>query len=140
MDANGGWIASAVDLIRFAAALDDPKKCPILSEESIRTMLAPPPGPVGHGPRGGRSRSTTRAAGTFGRPGQPGKYTKWHTGMLAGSSTLLVCRDDGIDWAVLFNSDAGKDGKQFADIIDPLLHKPANEIKDWPVIDLFPRF
>ena len=24
MDANGGWIASAVDLVRFAAALDDP--------------------------------------------------------------------------------------------------------------------
>ena len=38
------------------------------------------------------------------------KYTKWHTGLLAGSSTLLVCRADGINWAVLFNSDAGKDG------------------------------
>ena len=47
MDANGGWIASAVDLVRFAAALDDPKRCPILSEESLRTMLAPPPGDGG---------------------------------------------------------------------------------------------
>ncbi len=52
MDANGGWIASAVDLVRFAAALDDPQKCPILKEESILTMLEPPPGPVGHGPKG----------------------------------------------------------------------------------------
>ena len=52
MDANGGWIASAVDLLRFATALDDPKKCPILKEQTILAMLAPPPGPLGHGPAG----------------------------------------------------------------------------------------
>lgn len=60
--------------------------------------------------------------------------------MISGTSTLLVCRNDGIDWAVLFNSDAQKDGKQFADMIDPLLHQPADQIKDWPEIDLFSRF
>ena len=38
---------------------------------------------------------------------------------------------------MLFNSDATKDGKAFADLIDPLLHKPADEIKDWPEGDLF---
>jgi N-acyl-D-amino-acid deacylase len=141
MDANGGWIASAVDLLRFAVALDDPKRCPILGEDSIRTMLAPPPGAVGHGPKG-RPKPVYYACGWEVRPagGQPGKYTKWHTGLLAGTSTLLVCRADGIDWAVLFNSDAGKDGKEFAGLIDPLLHKPADEIRSWPEIDLFPRF
>ncbi|MGA2259083.1 MAG: serine hydrolase domain-containing protein, partial [Thermoguttaceae bacterium] len=140
MDANGGWIASAVDLVRFAAALDDPKRCPILSEASIRTMLAPPPGSVGHGPKG-KPKPEYYACGWDVRPAaQADKYTKWHGGLLAGSSTLLVCRDDGIDWAVLFNRDAGKDGKEYAGIIDPLLHKPASEIKDWPEIDLFPRF
>lgn len=141
MDANGGWIASAVDLVRFAVALDDPKRCPILGEESILAMLAPPPGPVGHGPKG-RPKPTYYACGWDVRPAarQPDKFTKWHGGLLAGSSTLLVCRDDGIDWAVLFNSDAGKDGKEYAGLIDPLLHKPADEIKDWPEIDLFPRF
>ena len=118
-----------------------PETMPILSEDSIRTMLAPPPGTVGHGPKG-RPKPTYYACGWEVRPaaGQSGKYTKWHTGLLAGSSTLLVCRDDGINWAVLFNSDAGKDGKEFAGLIDPLLHKPASGIKDWPEIDLFPRF
>jgi hypothetical protein len=96
---------------------------------------------VGHGPKG-QVKPTYYACGWDVRPAvrQPGKYTKWHGGLLAGSSTLLVCRDDGINWAVLFNSDAGKDRKEVAGLIDPLLHKPASEIKDWPKIDLFPRF
>jgi N-acyl-D-amino-acid deacylase len=140
MDVNGGWIASAVNLLRFAASLDDPKRSPILNAESIRTMLAPPPGPVGHGPAG-RPKETYYGCGWEVRPArQADKWTKWHTGLLAGSSTLLVCRDDGIDWAVLFNRDAGKDGKEYAGLIDPLLHKPASEIKDWPEFDLFPRY
>ena len=138
MDANGGWIASAVDLVRFAAALDDPQKCPVLNEDSILSMFVPPPGAVGHGPMG-KPKAHYYACGWDVRPvvRQPGKFTKWHGGGLAGSSTLLVCRADGIDWAVLFNSDATKDGKAFADLIDPLLHKPADEIKDWPEGDLF---
>jgi CubicO group peptidase (beta-lactamase class C family) len=141
MDANGGWIASAVDLVRFAAALDDPKHCPILNEESIHAMLAPPAGAIGVGPKG-HQKSVYYACGWEVRSaaGRSRKYTKWHTGMLAGSSTLLVCRKDGINWGVLFNSDAGKDGKQFASLIDPLLHQPADEIKDWPEIDLFSKF
>ncbi len=140
MDANGGWIASAVDLLRFAVALDDPAACPILREKSLLAMLAPPPGAVGHGPQG-RPKPVYYGCGWEVRPAErPGRYTKWHAGMLMGSSTLLVCRADRIDWAVLFNSDAGRDGKQFADLIDPLLHRPADEIKDWPEIDLFSRF
>jgi N-acyl-D-amino-acid deacylase len=141
MDANGGWIASAVDLVRWAVALDDPRKCRVLNTASMEAMLAPPPGPVGHGPKG-KPKETYYGCGWEVRPNlqKPGTYTKWHTGGLAGSSTLLVCRDDGIDWAVLFNCDAPRDGQAFADLIDPLLHKPGDEIWDWPKIDLFARF
>lgn len=141
MDANGGWIASAVDLLRFATALDDPKHCRILKEETLLAQLAPPPGPVSHGPKG-KPKDAYYACGWDVRPvpKQPDRFTKWHTGGLAGTSTLLVCRNDGIDWAALFNCDADKQGKAFADMIDPLLHKPANEIRDWPEVDLFARF
>ena len=141
MDANGGWIASAVDLLRFAVALDDPKHSPILNEDSILAMLTPPPGAVGHGPIG-NAKPVYYGCGWEVRPASAlsCKYTKWHTGMLAGSSTLLVCRQDRINWAVLFNSDADSKGKEFEGLIDPLLHQPADEIKDWPEIDLFPKF
>jgi N-acyl-D-amino-acid deacylase len=141
MDANGGWIASAVDLVRFAAAFDDPAKCPILEESTIRTMLAPPPGAVGHRPDG-KPRQSYYACGWDVRPSarHPGKYTKFHGGGLAGSNTFLVCRDDRINWAVLFNSDEEKDGKAFTDTLDGLLHKAADEVKTWPDVDLFRRF
>ena len=43
-------------------------------------------------------------------------------------------------WRATMNTDADQLGKAPADIIDPLLHKPADEIKNWPDIDLFPRF
>ena len=143
MDANGGWIASAVDLMRFAAALDDPRKCPVLKEATIEAMLAPPPGPVGHEPDG-RPKQSYYACGwnvrrSDGGPGdrRTGNYEKSHSGLLAGSSTMLTCGADVINWAALFNCDAKKSGKQFAGLIDPLVRRAAAIIKEWPDDDLF---
>ena len=42
MDSHGGWLATASDLVRFAASLDDPDKCPILKRESIAAMWERP--------------------------------------------------------------------------------------------------
>ncbi len=77
MDANGGWIASAVDLVRFAAALDDPKHCRLLSEEGLRTMLAPRREQSATAQKGGRRRFITDAAG---RSGQEGNRTSIPSG------------------------------------------------------------
>jgi len=141
MDANGGWLASTVDLLRFAVAFDDPAKCPVLGEATLQTMLAPPAGGVGH-LANGRPKPAYYACGWNVRPTArpPSTFTKWHVGALAGTSTLLVCRADGINWAVLFNGDTAKNGTAFADLIDPLLHQPADAITDWPAIDLFSQF
>jgi N-acyl-D-amino-acid deacylase len=138
MDANGGWIASAVDLVRFAVALEDPRSSRLLKEKSISEMLARPPGRPGWEPNG-RRKETYYGCGWQVRPVdiRHNQYTKWHTGGLAGTSTLLVCRSDRINWAVLFNGDTDAAGKAFADTIDPLLHGPADRIKDWPRHDLF---
>ncbi len=141
MDANGGWIGSAIDLLRFAAAFDDPSRCPILKAESIRAMLARPDGALGH-ERNGKPKAVYYACGWNVRPveGKPGRVTKWHRGDIAGTQAFLACRSDRTSWAVLFNGDRAPDGKLFASIIEPLLQKLTDEIKDWPDGDLFPNF
>jgi CubicO group peptidase (beta-lactamase class C family) len=138
MDANGGWIGSAIDLVRFATALENPPQGRLLKPESIRVMLARPEGLPGR-ERSGKPKEPYYACGWDVRTVDLNrlKFTKWHIGLLAGSSTLLVSRSDRISWAVLFNSDSDAEGKQFADTIDPLLHGPADEIKKWPEHDLF---
>src|SRR5262249_23747759 len=54
MDAHGGWISSAPDLVRFASAFDRPEQCPILKADSIRTMFARPAGLAGYRANGSR--------------------------------------------------------------------------------------
>ena len=43
MDSHGGWIASATDLVKFAAAFDDPDNCLLLTRASIAGMYQWPP-------------------------------------------------------------------------------------------------
>jgi N-acyl-D-amino-acid deacylase len=140
MDANGGWIASAVALVRFGDAFNDIKSSKLLNENSIRTMLARPPGAPGM--ENGKPAEAYYGCGWSVRPiaERQGRYTKWHVGLLSGSSTLLVCRNDGINWAALFNSDADSAGAELAGTIDPLLHGPADRIKDWPEDDLYGKY
>ncbi len=140
MDANGGWIASAIDLVRFAAALEYPERSKLLKLNSIRTMMARPDGPPGR-KRTGELKDSYYGCGWNVRPADPerNRYTRWHDGLLAGTSTLLVSRQDRICWAVLFNSDSDAEGKRLASTIDPLLHGPTNQIKEWPEFDLFPQ-
>jgi CubicO group peptidase (beta-lactamase class C family) len=137
MDASGGWVASPVMLVRFADAFNDIRNSKLLSEQSIRTMLARPPG-LDHG----RPGPTYHGCGWDVRPldERQGKYTKWHGGGMSGSSTFLFAGSDGINWAVAFNSDADKGGRDLAGAINSLLNQTADQIKDWPEDDLYDRF
>jgi len=128
MDAHGGWIASAIDLVRFAREFDSPKACRFLSAESITATFARP---------NDKKDAAYYAFGWSVRPiGDRGKLNTWHTGGFAGSSTLLVRRHDGLDWAVLFNMARAANGRYLADVIDPLVHRAADAVKVWPEIDL----
>jgi N-acyl-D-amino-acid deacylase len=135
MDAHGGWIASAVDLARFAAALHDPQHSPLLKTEPFATMYAPPPPPVSR-TSDGKLEPTYYGCGWMVRPKADGKANYWHAGSLPGTATLLVRRADGLSWAVLFNQ-RSEDKKLPDSEIDPALHRAANAIVKWPEHDLF---
>lgn len=127
MDSHGGWVASAVDLVRFASAFDEPGRCPVLSAASIRTMFARP------GFAGVAKGPVYYACGWQVRELRNGRVNTWHTGLLDGTSTLLVRRWDGLCWAVLFNTDTGPDGRRnLTDKIDPLVHGAADRVAVWP--------
>lgn len=139
MDAHGGWIASAVDLARFAAALDDPKASPLLKPETIRAMYAPPEPPAWRDDAG-KLADAFYGCGWMVRPhAASGRANSWHSGSLPGTATLLVRRWDGLSWAVLFNQ-RSEDSKLPDGAIDPAMHRAAAAVKKWPEHDLFKMF
>ena len=126
MDAHGGWIATAPDLVRFGAALNRPGR--LLGAASLQVLSARPKGSAGED-KNGKPRETYYGCGWNIRPVGANRINTWHTGLLDGTESLLVRRADGLTWAVLFNTSAGG---RLANEIDPLIHEAADQIKTWP--------
>ncbi|MFK4088848.1 serine hydrolase domain-containing protein [Kribbella sp. NPDC020789] len=131
-DANGGWIASAPDLVRWAKMFDAPGA--VLNSTSLGRVWSKPE--TGIDPAG-----WYYGLGWQVRPvttGGTGRNT-WHTGSLPGTSTLLVRTYHGMSWAVLFNRRDDASGKSYGDI-DAALWTAANGVRTWPAHDLFPQY
>ena len=139
MDSHGGWLASTVDLARYAAALDDPARASWLSPEARKMLYEPPAPPVNRKPDGSLEPAYY-GCGWMVRPvGQNGRANYWHTGSLPGTYTLLVRRFDGLAWAILFNQ-RSSDPKLPDGEIDSALHRAADSVKEWPKHDLFANY
>ena len=137
MDAHGGWLASAVDLVRFASRVQRAPQDGLLSHQTCTDMIARPPGPAGLD-NSGQPKPDYYGLGWSVRPvGDSGKYNLWHAGQLPGTSAILVIRHDGLCWAVLFNTSRTADGKAPASKIDPLVHQAAGAVDQWPDTDRF---
>ncbi len=136
MDSHGGWIASAVDMARFASALQSPGHKPFLKPGSLKEMFAPPAAPVSR-KKDGAVEDVYYGLGFQVRELGEGRMNQWHSGSLPGTSTLLVRRFDGMVWAVMFNSRRPCDGTSPASAIDRLVHEAVNEVQEWPKGDLF---
>ena len=112
MDSHGGWTSTAGDLMRFMKTA--------MAEPQRRLVAEPIPGLTPEP----SSSDAWYGAGWQVRPGAGGRGLNfWHTGRLAGTSTLLVRRHDNRAWAVLFNTDTGSSGKTCAELIDGPLHR-----------------
>jgi CubicO group peptidase (beta-lactamase class C family) len=122
---NCGWLASAVDLARFARIFDG--VTPVLSQASAsRAFAMPETGAGGHGRYYG--------CGWHVRP-VGGGLVAWHSGSLPGTYTLLVRRSDGLAWAAMFDQRDDPSGERYRDI-DGALHETADDVENWPAGDL----
>lgn len=136
MDAHGGWIASPIDLVRFASAFDDPRRCRVLRPPAIRFMFERPTGALGLDANGAPA-PTYYGCGWRVRPKGGGTVNAWHSGSIEGTSSLLVRRHDGFNWAVLFNTYANPNGDSLSGLMDRKLHKAVDSIRVWPRVNLF---
>jgi N-acyl-D-amino-acid deacylase len=139
MDSHGGWLASAVDLARFACAFDDRAKCDVLNEASIARMFAAPTGMTSAGMKPGDD--AYYSCGWKNRlVGDAGKLNSWHTGSLPGTAALLVRRHDGRSFAILFNARSSPNASHFGEAVDAKLNCAIDQVEEWPDIDLFSSF
>ncbi|TDC44742.1 class A beta-lactamase-related serine hydrolase [Actinomadura sp. KC345] len=125
MDSHGGWLATAMDLTRFAGIYDG--GTPVLGSSAIKKAFAEPE-------TGIEDNGSYYGCGWHVRHVTGGINT-WHTGSLPGTYTILVRRYDGLAWAALFDQRQEGDAPSYG-AIDSLLHKAANAVKTWPTGDL----
>jgi CubicO group peptidase (beta-lactamase class C family) len=130
-DANGGWIASAPDLVRWAKMFDAPGS--VLNSTSLSRFWSKPS--TGVNPDGwyyGLGWQVRPVTGGTGR-------NTWHTGSLPGTFSIVVRTYNGMSWAALFNRRDDASGKSYGDI-DAALWTAANGVKSWPTNDFFPTY
>jgi N-acyl-D-amino-acid deacylase len=130
LDAHGAWIASPIDLVRFACAIDGSRKPGLLKPETVALIDAQP------APRFPGKEEIYYGLGWILRP--TGKDAGWsHDGLLPGTISLLVIGRGGVTWAVLFNQQ--EDIKGLHELRDEI-GKVIGRVPKWPEGDLFPRY
>ncbi|MCG8651668.1 MAG: beta-lactamase family protein, partial [Pirellulales bacterium] len=131
MDSHGAWIASATDLVTFAAAFDSADRCPILSAESVREMFQRPPGLAGFD-KNGNPKARYYGLGWSVADINGDKFTASHGGSLPGTNTLLMRRADGRNVAILFNTRVSARTSRIVNTVLPDLIKAINATHTQP--------
>jgi N-acyl-D-amino-acid deacylase len=105
LDAHGGWIASAEDLVRFASAVDGQRGRALLKPETVQAMLytPQPPPAAGGGSGAGNAQSTTGLCWVV--TPEAGGVSWSHAGVLGNFCAAWLGRGpDGLALAVVTNS------------------------------------
>ena len=133
LDAHGGWVASAQDLIRFALAIDGTKGAALLEPETVRIMETTPRPPSSAAGAGNVDEAL--GLGWNSVPQDDG-YEWSHAGALEGSNaSWLVHMPDGTTLAFVVNSLPEDYGAFFGDFI-PALQELMAKTAAWPEHDL----
>lgn len=133
-ESHGGWIASAVDLVRFgvefgSAAPVRKERC-LLDSQTLAELFRRPQGRAGFNEDGSPAERYYGLGWNVRPVGE--SRSIWHAGRIPGTASLLVCRHDGVTWAVVFNTHANREGKFLNELIDPVLHAAADGVVSWP--------
>ncbi|NUO98477.1 MAG: beta-lactamase family protein [Nonomuraea sp.] len=126
-DANGGWLASAVDLVRWTLAFDRPGM--VLSSASIAKLFAKPE--IGINEYG-----SWYGGGWWVRQ-VTGHLNTWHNGSMPGTFSYLARLQNGFSYAVVFNR-REEPGSLDYDTIDDDMNKVG--VSSWPTTDLTAKF
>ena len=119
LGAAGGWIASSTDLLKLLLAIDGCQTpADILSKESINLMANHEI--IDYQPLGWRGID---------------EECRYRTGTLSGTSALMVCRNDGFSYVILFNSSTWK-GAMITNEIRTMMSRTISIVEDWPQYDL----
>lgn len=122
MDANGGWIARPIDLLRFAAGIDGLKNRPdFLSSGTIKTM---------------HTVSTASGADDYAK-GLKVKGDWWmHNGCMSGTLSTLVHFKNGVSVAMAINTRPATDDCHWNGMY-PLAKEIGEGSISWPAYNLF---
>jgi CubicO group peptidase (beta-lactamase class C family) len=113
-DSNGGWIATARDLVTFTTHVDGLSTTPnILRPDTIARMVTP----SAANPNCAHGWFITRAS------------TWWHTGTLAGTQAILARTSSGFCWAGLINTRNKNSG--VGDALDNLMWAMVRQVRGW---------
>jgi CubicO group peptidase (beta-lactamase class C family) len=126
-DANGGWLASAVDLVRWTLAFDRPGT--VLSTASIAKLFAKPE-------TGVTSSGSWYGGGWWVRQ-VTGHLNTWHNGSMPGTFSYLARLQNGWSYAAVFNRREEAGTPDF-DVIDGQMN--AVKITTWPTTDLTSKY
>jgi N-acyl-D-amino-acid deacylase len=134
MDAHGGWVASVVDLAKFACAVDDrPRRPDILNHDVLRMMLSRPAIPSYAG------KADYYAMGWNVRSAQD----IWtHEGAVMGTSSIIMrLGADGLSWAAVFNNlPAEKLTVALGELGYATFFTASKGVASWPEHDLFNQY
>lgn len=101
MDSHGGWLANAVDLLKFIMSVDG-RGQDILSQESITLMT-----------------TASKQNQNYALGWNVNQYNNWwHIGSLPGTAAIMVRTEQDYSWAVLLNKRSGD--KSFISDLDKL--------------------
>ncbi len=133
--AAGGWLASAVELARWLANLDDPTAAgALLNADSQALMFGLPQNfPLPYTP-GNAYYGSGWLVRDFGAAGR----TTWHTGSLPSTSAVVVRYYNGFSFVALLNRRNESDVGAYNSQIQTAIFAAYNQIGAWPAHDLFP--